>query len=277
MTDHDRHLYREQSDADALARVNRAADEARRLHADIRRVLGSDTWKRYPEGLPVINPTTWAAWRLHCHRGRWTCKCGSCALCVFFRDIEMHPSDTYERSPVMFDDRPLFWSVESALTQAVTVRRDGYPSRSIAGAVVNVGEMGATIEGGERNSREQASAERMAEVARAVAVLYGPGNDRGIGAEACVDILFARIVGREQIVRGRDGRGHRRLVPVPSAELSLAYGVSADAVAGIVKSGMRRLRVELAARDLIEQPNPRRGLAHEIELRRQELARRRAG
>lgn len=163
-------------------------------------------------------------------------------------------------------ERPTFPSVEVALKVLVETREDGYYQGSIGDAHERLAKLGCTVQvGGKTDPRGVYDAERCAEVERCLPVAFDDHNSHGLPLKSCLTILFARVIGpvRKSQILDED--------ETSATSLAERYGISKSEVGTIVKSGMRRLRVEFAARGLTPMPHPRRGLAEQIERRRAEL------
>jgi len=216
--------------------------------------------------LPFVDPSTYQ---------RLDCRCGGCDVCAFFASIE-RDSEIFEARrappPRPAEERARFGGVHQALALYVRVRSDGYQISSSMGGLMRIAESG--VRGPRRaSSTVLETADEMAAIEAALERAYDGGNDRGIGVEACAAILLARLVGRERLVGASGSRRMRMREPVPVADLATHHGISPGVVQAIVQSGVRRLRIELAARGLIPMPRRQSRLLEPIERRRGELLR----
>jgi hypothetical protein len=265
-----RHLFNKQRFGKDIAGSVRAFKQAQDPRpAWVRELLERHSPAAPPpeSGLPVVTPETWA---------RRDCRCGTCGVCDYYAAIEAEafwrPWQDRKRPPEL--DRPRFAGTIAALTSYVEHLTDGYPSGSLGESLDRIGRHGCRVQNAHRGgSAAQHAAEDVAAVDQALALCFGADNDRGIGAEACRAILLARVVGRDVVVKGRDGRAYRKREAVEAAALAEHYGLTVGAVGGVVKSGMRRLRVELAARGLAPMPKREAGLHEAVQIRRGQILR----
>lgn len=221
------------------------------------------------DGLPVLDPSTYR---------RRECRCGGCVVCKFFRSIEEDADDARRRRAAQIagqntrDLRHRFPHERAALHSYVTARAAGYQPGSSAGALLATAESGVhSPRSGPGESHVLRTADDVVEVERALEVAYDDGNDRDLGPRACRAILLARVVGRDVPRKTARGRLCRERKPVSLALVADRHGVSEAAVNAIVRSGLRRVRVELAARRLIPAPGGDSAVARQVQRRQAEL------
>jgi len=132
------------------------------------------------------------------------------------------------------------------------LRIDGYPSASVAGAIVAYGTMGCwTQTSGRKASLAEYAADDAAAVELALRRVYPGEHWRRYSA-----VLIAR-------------RGTAE--PMQRSDLAGHMGLTERAIDGIVRAGMRGVRVELAARGLVPMPMRSSGWGAEARRRAQEL------
>lgn len=146
-----------------------------------------------------------------------------------------------------------FGGLHRALQLWATVRVDGYTARSTAGALAEIGRMGAIVQtSGRGDPRSLRDADLVAQVDAAIEDAF-----RGWPDTAVLDAAQARaatlacLVGEPGTVDVRADRRTRAFVPLAPSEAAARLGVSTQAVAGAMRTARRRLTVELAARGLV--------------------------
>lgn len=221
----------------------------------------------------VVTPEIWQSSCLRRGSGDVD-ECGVCVACERVKDLRRWAAmdGVFERDPVsrLHEEQRYRYRNPNHMLEPQLSPSD---SKSTAGSFETLLRHGCRIDGGEMQQTQPIHRyiEDLVDRWRAKAALFDEHNDRGVGAAVCWMILRARVIGHEELVHGRDGRQHWIRKPVPAVELAREHGVTVAMVAAIVKSGMRRLRVELAARDMIPPPPRKSGLADEIHRRRREL------
>lgn len=196
--------------------------------------------------LPFLTPETW-------RRIRDNCQCGKCDVCRFEaalnRAEHIQPWTEAKMERVR---QKRFSSVAHALEVFVRIRLDGYPIGSSSSYDAYC-ELGLRVDNDAvAEPRHLAAADDCAEVERALAEAFDEHNSRGLEPDDCVAVLLARVVGRAETVKGRYGSKQRRYAPVPMDELSERFGLSKEALGGIVKSGKQRVYLALYERGLME-------------------------
>lgn len=219
-------------------------------------------------GLPVLTPETYR--RVSCH-------CRGCDVCRWFGDIEAQAfaAPWAKRHALEDPSRPRWATAVAALAEYVELLAYGAPTPSVGELVEHLGAQGARVQtsGPPADSRAIRIVDDRVTIETCLVAAYGPDNDWGLGHRVCVDILLDRKVGRLDPVTGRDGRQHRKRVQVPADQLAEAHGVTPTDIGSIVRSGMRRLRIEMAARGLIRPPRASASMLEAIESRKRSLGR----
>lgn len=199
-------------------------------------------------GLPVVTPETWSRYKRNC-------VCGACDYCLHLRDIRDWPSDRLD--PVRMrlpEERPLFSSVEAALHRWCA-RGGHYATRSSAQTVDSFLQQGTMIQSSSRPSGgiEHRQAEENAALSKRLRGVFPRCTTYALSFDDWVRLVLLAIVGRSEIVRGRNGAmDSRRDVRVPTRELGLEFSRTQEQVSEIVESAMNELRIELAARGEID-------------------------
>lgn len=220
--------------------------------------------------MPILTPETWQ---------RRDCACGTCDVCSYFRVLRaagtLRGLEPTKPIKPRVDAGPRWPNVRAALESYVKHRQDGYSAGGVLGRMQDMMEKGGPESVPPGHTWQGNSATRAAEdvvsVERCLWVAFDRHNDRGIGWASCLHIVFARVVGLERVMVGTDGSRHLVVERVPAAELAREHVVTRNTVAGIVKSGLRRLTIEFAARGLIHHPPPKAGLHDAVDKRRREL------
>lgn len=197
------------------------------------------------DGLPVLTPATYA---------RRDCACGECSVCRYFRAVRQidYIAPWADSRPRVSTRTTRFSSVTHALEVYVIGREDGASAGGWGCQLDIFRTLGVRVQAdGETSSRAERMADDVIEVERALTVAFDAANDRGLGLEACVAILLARVVGRLEVVESAYGRRSLRHVPVPAECLAERFGVSTNAIGGIVKSGRARVQEYLCRKGLV--------------------------
>lgn len=196
--------------------------------------------------LPFLTPETW-------RRIRDNCQCGKCDVCRFEAyQHRLEHIQPWTESKMEQVREKRFSSVAHALEVYVRVRLDGYPLGS-SSSYDAFCELGLRVDNDAvAEPRHLAAADDAAEVERALLEAFDEHNDRGLTFDQCVTVLLGRVVGRMETVKGRTGRTQQAYTPIPMDELSERFGLSKEAIGGIVKSGKKRVYYALFERGLME-------------------------
>lgn len=205
--------------------------------------------------LPVLTPVTWRLYQQDCGCGR-AGECPWCAWAVVCRQYDGNTYDNRMAPRIAAGERPRWHSADAALQEYWATICDGYPAGSVSGSIVAFGKLGCWTQRGERaSSASEYAADGVVSVERALRYAI-PGD----GWRRDAALLIAR-------------RGLR--VPVDLEELAAAFGLRATEVVSAVRRGMRGLRVDLAARGLIQHPALSSRDYEQMAARREELLGRR--
>lgn len=209
--------------------------------ATVGRGAGYDTG-----GLPMLSPETWRQYREHQESNRQHHP-ADCTLCAFWAEADLSLAiSPYRDGPaLLLPDRPRWGSAESALEHYWAVVQDGYPSGSVTGSIVAFGKLGCWTQ---QSSRDGSVAERLADDVAAVEGALRYAFRATVSWRHYAAILLAR-------------RGCR--VEIEAVEVATAMGLRSSDIGAIVRTGMRGVRANLAARGLI--PLPRAGSRARIE------------
>ncbi len=203
-----------------------------------------DRW----EGLPVLTPATWR---------RLDCLCGDCPCCRYFVHLAINAHiDPYSDPPKgrPSPDRPMWPTVEAALESYVRHIEDGYPVPAMGAVLISLAETGIAVRGGPpKSSPAHLAAEQVAAMDQALERVY-PYPEHALTPVQLREVLFARVVGRMRVTKDGWGNLWRIAEKVPAEELAERYAIRRTVVASVVRSGMHRLRVQLAARGLTHMP-----------------------
>lgn len=196
--------------------------------------------------LPFLTPETW-------RRIRDNCQCGKCDVCRFEAALNRAEHiQPWTEAKMEHIREKRFSSVAHALEVYVRVRSDGYPVGS-SSSYDAFCELGLRVDGEQvAEPRNLSAADDAAEVERALLDAFDEHNDRGLTLDQCVTVLLGRVVGRMETVKGRMGRTQQAYTPIPMDELSERFGLSKEAIGGIVKSGKKRVYYALFERGLME-------------------------
>lgn len=256
----------------------RQAKKAMDVRTELQRLLlgrGRPTLPE-PKWNGIVTPEVW---RSSCLRREHGDECGTCVVCERLKILRIlgELDGTYERERTVGVVQlegvrgPRWGSAERAVEYYATTT---YGTKSASGALARWAEYEAHLTGGvheaergtHRRAMDLADVELALQLALAADDAVPPGLRFGI--------LVGRVVGRVERVEGRNGRQHQVRVPIPAGELAERYGVSVQAIATMVRSVMRRLRIELAARGLIPSPKRSSRIAEAVMRRREEITRR---
>lgn len=220
----------------------------------------------------VVTPERWE---------RQGCKCGRCDVCVWYKPFQAtaEGSDGGATGPhePPSPDKPRWSHVEAALAWYKGELANDYALSSFHGQLVRSREAeGVMIRTASANDPA------LTRTAQDLAMMYlclRDGHHRALTHNLnLVDwttVLLSRVVGSWTLGKTRRGRRTPKVELVPASAVAECLGVTEIAVAGIVRSGLRALRVEMGARQLVAVWRADGELATEIAARRDELLRRR--
>lgn len=198
--------------------------------------------------LPFVTPETWAMLRDGCD-GKHSAE--TCPACAYYRRLDQdHYAAPWAKHHRVERERPRWSDVEEALRYYATVVMHGYPSTSMAAVLLGYNELGCWTQ---REERRGNAAERAADDVVLVegAMYYAFGERRGLGCA----VLLAR--------KGGDK-------PVDEDALAARTGLDVVELRGIVRRGLRAIRVDLAARGAIPMPGRGSPTVREAIARRRE-------
>ena len=188
------------------------------------------------------------------------------------RLIRSCPSDEWElgrqRTKTV---RPLFGSPEAALREYVEHVEEGYHQGSTGESFARLARMGTAVQtSGRPESGATREAERVAEIRRSLSHALSASTCAPLPVATALECLLLMRVGRAEIVKGKT-RSTRKREPMSAEAIAELAGLDVTDVRRVCRLGMRRFRVELAARGLVPMVGRSSRLYADIARRREEL------
>jgi hypothetical protein len=196
----------------------------------------------WDEGLPLLTPVTWR------HRD---CTCGSCAVCRYFRALELEGLAEPAARTVAREYR--WGSVTHALksyAHHIVEGPDG--PKSALGAFEDLARLGTFVDRSKTDSvrRSHYDAHEAGLIER---ILESALGGEAVGFRKALAILLAHEVGVPHARKGQRG-AKTEWISVSEAELAERAGTTEAVIHGLIVRARRALKIELAARGFIPPP-----------------------